>query len=164
MEKKEPEEEVGVIYTLGTGSRTLEEFLRLLKEFRVELVCDVRSFPTSRRFPHFRKENLEAGLKEAGFDYVWLGRELGGYRKGGYLAYMATEGFRLGLERLEEVARRSRTAVVCAERFPWRCHRRFISAALQDRGWKVIHVVEVDRTWVPSSVHRGLKEGPRFFD
>lgn len=164
MEKKGPEEEVGVIYTLGTGSRTLEEFLRILREFRVELVCDVRSFPTSRRFPHFQKENLEARLKEAGFDYVWLGRELGGYRKGGYLAYMATEGFRSGLERLEELARRSRTAVVCAERFPWRCHRRFISAALQDRGWRVIHIVEVDRTWVPSSVHRGLKEGPRFFD
>jgi uncharacterized protein (DUF488 family) len=137
------------IYTLGTSNRTLEEFLGLLEEFGLELVCDVRSFPTSERFPHFRRDRLEAELEKAGFRYAWMGKELGGYRRGGYEAYMGTEDFKKGLKRLEEMARERRTAVVCAERFPWRCHRRFISAALLERGWEVVHVLDRGRVWSP---------------
>lgn len=153
-----------MIYTLGTGSRTLEEFLELLRETGVEQVCDVRSFPTSSRFPHFARESLESALAARGFGYVWLGNELGGYRKGGYLAYMKTEDFGAGLEELERLAAERVTALVCAERLPWRCHRRFISEALRERGWKVIHLIDKGRVWTGNQEGTGLKGAPRLFD
>ena len=120
-----------VVYTLGTSTRTMEEFLGLLALRGIARICDVRSFPTSRRYPHFSREAFATSLKEAGYDYRWVGESLGGYRKGGYEA--------------GEVP----TAVVCAELLPWRCHRRHIAAALQQRGWRVVHVIDAEREWVP---------------
>src|SRR4030042_140911 len=81
------------IYTLGTSNRSV-----------VEVVVDVRKSPTSR-FEHFRRERLAKLLAEAGIDYIYMGQELGGYRREGYQAFMATPEFRSGIERLEESAR-----------------------------------------------------------
>jgi uncharacterized protein (DUF488 family) len=69
------------LYTLGHSTRTLAGLLALLEEFSVELLADIRSFPASRRYPQFNRENLELALPENGIEYVWLGKELGGYRK-----------------------------------------------------------------------------------
>ena len=132
------------IFTLGTSSRSLEEFVHLLRANRVEMVVDVRSFPTSR-FPHFRKEALSQSLGEEGLGYSYLGRELGGYRKGGYEAYMQTYEFLRGVELLERLATRCRCAILCAERLPWRCHRRFIGRSLEERGWKILDIIEEGR-------------------
>ena len=96
-------------------------------------MADVRRFPTSKKHPHFSRENLGPALKEAGIEYVFLGEELGGYRRGGYEAYTETEGFRRGLGRLEELAVQGKTAIMCAERDPRGCHRRYIAAALAAR-------------------------------
>jgi len=137
-----------LIYTLGTGTRSLEEFVSLLKQFEVEAVIDVRRFPGSR-FAHFVRDNLARTLPDEGVEYYHLGDALGGYRKGGYEAFVASEGFRHGLENLERIAGERISAVVCAERLPWRCHRRFIGSELQRRGWRVIHVIDDRRTWVP---------------
>ena len=71
------------IYTLGTSNRPLNEFLEILRKYQIETVVDVRHFPTSKLFPHFKKENLEKFLKESGIEYYHL-EKLGGYRKGGY--------------------------------------------------------------------------------
>ena len=126
----------------------MEEFVALLKHLGVEIVVDVRRFPTSK-FEHFRKEELARSLPEMGIDYLYLGKELGGYRKGGYQSFLATEEFKRGLERLEKLAREGKTAVICAERLPWRCHRRFIGMELERRGWQVIHVIDQKRSWIP---------------
>jgi len=139
-----------VVYTLGTSTRTLEEFTALLKHLGVEVVVDVRRFPSSR-FEYFRKEELARSLPEAGIDYCHLGGELGGYRSGGYQAFLATEEFKQGLGKLEEIARERKTAIVCAERLPWRCHRRFIGGELERRGWRVIHVIDERRSWSPKA-------------
>lgn len=138
-----------VVFTLGTSTRSLEEFVSILRSRGIERVCDVRSFPTSRRYPHFSREPLEASLRQAGVDYIWLGRKLGGYRKGGYLAYTGTPEYIEGLEELESCASGAPTAVVCAEMLPWKCHRRFIAASLGDRGWRVVHVIDTERDWIP---------------
>jgi uncharacterized protein (DUF488 family) len=132
------------IFTLGTSSRSLGEFVHLLRMSGVEMVVDVRSFPTSR-FPHFRKEALSQSLGEAGLGYSYLGKELGGYRKRGYEAYMQTHDFLRGMELLGRMAARCRCAILCAERLPWRCHRRFIARSLEDRGWKTVHIMEESR-------------------
>ncbi|MDO8136250.1 MAG: DUF488 family protein [Candidatus Brocadiales bacterium] len=78
---------------------------------------------------------------------MYIGKELGGYRKGGYEIYMRTEDFLSGIEELEGTARVNRTVFVCAERLPWRCHRRFIGQALEKKGWEVIHIIDEKRVW-----------------
>lgn len=137
------------VFTLGTSTRTREEFLAVLQAWGIRRVCDVRSFPTSRRYPHFSREALSTYLEAHGVDYRFLGGLLGGYRKGGYQAHMQTPDFKSGMEELERAAAETPTAVVCAELLPWKCHRRFIARALEERGWKVVHVIDARRSWTP---------------
>ncbi len=139
---------MGVVYTLGTSTRTWEEFVALLKHLGVDVVVDVRRFPTSR-FEYFQKEELARLLPKEGMAYSHLGESLGGYRRGGYQAFLASEEFKRGLEEVEEIARERKTAIVCAERLPWRCHRRFIGMELERQGWQVIHVIDERRNWKP---------------
>ena len=136
------------IYTLGTSTRSEEEFLDLLKHYHIKTVVDVRSFPKSR-FEHFIGENLQRTLKEQGFDYIYLGKDLGGFRKGGYLAYMETAPYKEGISKMEEIGKKSAIAFICAERFPWKCHRRFIASSLGNRGWKVVHIIDKEKVWTP---------------
>ncbi|MBW2056289.1 MAG: DUF488 domain-containing protein [Deltaproteobacteria bacterium] len=134
------------IYTLGTSNREFQEFIEILDCYGIVSVVDVRRFPTSR-FEHFRRENLEKALAAEGFDYLYLGGYLGGYRKGGYEAYMESPDFSRGLEILLSVAGKGATAVICAEKLPWKCHRRFIGAALENIGRRVVHLIEKGRAW-----------------
>jgi uncharacterized protein (DUF488 family) len=75
-----------------------------------------------------------------------MGDTLGGLRAGGYARWMGTPEFAAGLARLEDLARERPTAFMCAERDPARCHRRYIAAALRDRGWDVLHLIDVGET------------------
>lgn len=149
------------IYSLGSSTRSWEEFLALLDAYGIRTLADVRAFPVSRRYPHFCRDHLDAKLPRVGVSYHWLGKRLGGYRTGGYEGYTASQAYRSGLAELEALAAARPTAFLCAERFPWKCHRRFIAASLQDRGWDVIHIIEADRTWRPNGprqLRRGLTE------
>lgn len=136
------------IYTLGTSRRRWEDFIEILHAYGVECLVDVRSYPKGK-LKQFTRENLEEGVTENGIEYRWLGRELGGLRKGGYDEYTRTGEFRKGIDALESIAEEKLTAVLCAERFPWKCHRRWIARELQRRGWRVEHIIEKDRVWVP---------------
>jgi len=129
------------IWTIGHSNRSKEEFLNLLREHSIEVLADIRSFPTSK-IEHFKKENLEKWLPENGVEYVWLGKELGGYRKGGYKRHMRTKLFREGVQKLLEIARHKRTCMMCMEKNPKYCHRRFLSAYLERKGVEVIHIIE----------------------
>ena len=99
------------------------------------------------RFNHFIKRNLHRELKKVGVDYLYLGKELGGYRKGGYENYTSTVNYEKGIRTLETIGKMKITAFMCAERLPWKCHRRFIARSLQERGWKVIHIIDEKRVW-----------------
>ena len=129
------------IWTIGHSNRSKEEFLNLLREHSIEVLADIRSFPTSK-IEHFKKENLEKWLPENGVEYVWLGKELGGYRKGGYKRHMRTKLFREGVQKLLEIAKQKRTCMMCMEKNPKYCHRRFLSAYLERKGVEVIHIIE----------------------
>jgi uncharacterized protein (DUF488 family) len=128
------------IYTIGTSNRSLDDFFGIVHSFGIELLVDVRRFPTSR-FKHFTRENLEASSQTQNIGYIWMG-ELGGYRTGGYEEFTRSEEFRHALLRLEKLARERVTVFLCAERSPWRCHRRFITQYLERRGWEVVHIIE----------------------
>jgi uncharacterized protein (DUF488 family) len=134
------------LWSIGSSILPIEEFIALLKAYGIEQVADVRHFPSSR-FEHFCQANLGEVLAGAGIGYVWLGESLGGYRKGGYEAYMASEAFRGGLAELMGLAAQKNTALMCGEKLPWKCHRRFIGAALAAKGWQVIHIIDAKRTW-----------------
>jgi len=136
------------IFTIGHSNRSADEFVKLLKEFGIRAVIDVRRFPTSKH-EHFKRERLQEILCEHGIKYFYLGDKLGGFRSGGYRSFMKTEEFLSGLEELERIAKKEVAAIMCAERFPWRCHRRFISMALEERGWEVLHIIDNDRIWRP---------------
>lgn len=138
-----------VIYTLGTSTRTLQEFMEILKHYGIALVADVRRFPASRRYPHFNRPGLAAQLAANGIAYHYLGEKLGGYRTGGYEAYTRTAAFHEGIEELAPLAKSGPTAIVCSERLPWKCHRRFIAAAMAAKGWRVIHIIDAERVYTP---------------
>jgi len=142
-------------FSVGHSTRSLEELTALLHEHEVTLLADVRTIPGSRRMPHFSRAALASALPERGVDYVHL-PELGGLRRPrpdspntawrnpgfrGYADYMMEPGFRDALERLVEVGRDRRVAIMCAEAVPWRCHRSLIADALLVRGLEVCHIL-----------------------
>lgn len=135
-----------MVWTIGHSTLAQAELIALLKGYGIATLVDVRSFPRSRKNPQFNIEELERALPEAGLRYVWLGKEIGGFRKGGYIAYTETPEFADGLARLEGIAAGSPTAYMCAEKLFFKCHRRHISDALTRRGWKVIHIFDAKRS------------------
>jgi uncharacterized protein (DUF488 family) len=145
----------GEILTVGHSNHEETEFVELLRGAGVELIADVRRYPGSRRQPHFERTALAAVLLEAGIGYRWLGETLGGRRRPvadsvngawendqfrGYADHMASEEFATGLAELEDLAREQRVAVMCAEAWWIRCHRRLIADALTARGRRVLHL------------------------
>lgn len=137
------------IYTLGTSTRSLEDFFSILKAFGIKGIADVRRFPRSRKFSHFNKEKIEEESREQNLSYHWLGDHLGGFRKGGYENYKKEPSYLEGLQKVEALAEEHPFVLICAERFPWKCHRLQISQSLVERGWDMIHIIDRDRTWVP---------------
>lgn len=136
------------IFTLGTGRRSEEDFVEILFAYNISAIIDVRSFPKSR-IQVFTRSNLEALLKAEGIQYHYLGRELGGFRKGGYESYTLTDSFLQGIEKLESTARDELSVIICAERFPWKCHRKWIARELHRRGWDVEHIIDKGKVWIP---------------
>jgi uncharacterized protein (DUF488 family) len=128
------------IFTVGHGGLALEEFVRRLQTHGITALADVRRFPTSKKHPHFARNNLAAALNARGTVYHWLGESLGGYRTGGYEAYMNTDAFRRGCEELARLAQNQPLAFMCAELDYRGCHRRFIAAYLQKQGIDVWHI------------------------
>jgi uncharacterized protein (DUF488 family) len=142
-------------YTVGHSTRTLAEFINIIKSYNITLVVDVRTVPHSRHNPQFNKEALPDSLKAAGIKYIHM-PELGGLRrprpdsvnlawenKGfqGYADYMQTKEFAENLLKLATLIRENCLAVMCAEAVPWRCHRNLLSDALTVRGIKVKHIL-----------------------
>jgi uncharacterized protein (DUF488 family) len=137
-----------ILYTVGTGLRSVEDFMEIIHAYEIRAVLDVRSYPRSK-LPYFSGDALSGLLASNGIAYHFLGKELGGMRKGGYTAYIVTQGFREGIRALEAIARETLSVIVCAERFPWKCHRKWISLELQKQGWEVRHIIDKGKVWTP---------------
>jgi uncharacterized protein (DUF488 family) len=150
----------GVIWTIGHSTHTIETFISILKSVQIECIADIRSYPGSRKFPHFNREALEATLPENNISYIHL-KDLGGRRKvkpdsvntnwhhpafRGYADYMETDSFKEAVKELEYLASVRRTAYMCSEALWWRCHRSLVSDRLKLRGWTVLHISGVGKT------------------
>ncbi len=58
------------IYTIGHSTHPLAEFVAMLQSFQVELVADIRRYPSSKRYPHFNLEALRVSLPAEGIGYT----------------------------------------------------------------------------------------------
>ena len=144
------------IWTVGHSTRTIDEFISLLKANEIKVLADVRAWPSSKRYPQFNKDRLTESLNAHGIRYEYF-PELGGKRKTkpdsrntawrnasfrGYADYMETEQYQKGIERLLDVSRSDgSTAIMCAEAVWWRCHRSLIADYLKARGVEVLHIL-----------------------
>lgn len=145
------------IFTIGHSNRSFEQFVSLLKEFKVCLLADIRRYPSSQKFPHFNREVFCKLLEAENIEYLWL-EALGGRRHTGkndksvniglktpgfrnYADYMATDEFILAAQQLLSAAAGARTAVMCAEKFYWKCHRRLLADYLVAQGIEVVNIL-----------------------
>ena len=157
------------IWTVGHGTRPVEELASLLGDARIELLIDVRAHPGSRRHPQFNRGPLEQALAAYRIAYRWEGEALGGFRKPlpgsdnvalrnasfrGYADHMVSGEFTTAAGSLIESARGARLALMCAEQHPSRCHRRLISDWLVSRDVGVEHLIDEHRS-EPHTLTRG---------
>ncbi|MEP6514409.1 MAG: DUF488 domain-containing protein [Parafilimonas sp.] len=140
----------------------MRAFIKILKSFNIQLLADIRSFPGSKRFPQYNKENLLQTLPQYGISYQHF-PGLGGRRKAskdskniawkneaysGYADYMESETFKTEIVRLEEIALKQATAYMCSEAVWWRCHRSLVSDYLKYFDWLVLHIMGENKTEV----------------
>ena len=138
------------LFTIGHSTHSLEKFLELLQQHRIEAVADVRSSPFSQFNPQFNREPLQRVLREHGISYVFLGEELGARRsepecyvngRADYELIAQTPAFARGLERIIQGAAKMRIAIMCAEKDPLDCHRCIlVSPRLSEKGIKIQHI------------------------
>ncbi|QDU05716.1 hypothetical protein V6x_54570 [Gimesia chilikensis] len=142
--------ELSILFTIGHSTRTLDQFVSLLKQNEIDAVADVRSSPFSRHMAHFNRDALRESLKAHGILYVFLGDELGARREerecyvegvAKYELIEKTTAFAEGLERIRRGASKFRIAIMCAEKDPLTCHRTILVArALRDE-YELRHIV-----------------------
>ena len=152
------------LYTIGHSTRTADALVELLRAHGIETLVDVRTIPRSRHNPQFNRDALAQSLAAADIEYahhpalgglrhprkdsVNLGWRNASFR--GYADYMQTAEFARALDALEALADARRTAIMCAEAVPWRCHRGLIADALTVRGRPVLHI----QSAAPAAPHR----------
>jgi uncharacterized protein (DUF488 family) len=145
-------------YTIGHGTRQMDEFIDLLRSAKVSFVADVRTMPRSRTNPQYNGDTLPQSLKpyQIGYEHI---AALGGLRGKqrtvesavnafwqndsfhNYADYAMGQHFHEGLARLKELGRTARCAIMCAETVWWRCHRRIIADYLIANGETVFHIL-----------------------
>jgi uncharacterized protein (DUF488 family) len=159
MSKQPPPQEAhwpeGAVFTVGHSTLPIEQFISLLHTYGIARLADIRTVPRSRHNPQFNGDALGGVLKPEHIEYVSLSA-LGGLRHArkdssntgwrnksfrGYADYMQTEAFAEGLETLIHMSRQKRTAIMCAEAVPWRCHRSLVSDALGVRGIPAVEIL-----------------------
>jgi len=149
-----------MVFTIGHSTRTLEAFIELLKIHSVKHVADIRTIPRSRHNPQFNQDSLPMALEAEDIRYTHM-KGLGGLRHThadspnmgwrnasfrGFADYMQTKEFEESLEKLIELLRLEKVALMCAEAVPWRCHRSLIADALMVRRISVEHILDPRHT------------------
>jgi uncharacterized protein (DUF488 family) len=156
---------VATIHTIGHSTREWDDFVSVLKAHHIATLIDIRAFPASRRMPHFNRERMEPTLAEAGIEYVWQ-KDLGGRRVKSredspntglrndafrnYADHMLTVEFQTAAGGVVKAAAYKPTAIMCAERVFFHCHRMLVSDYLVLHGHQVLHIDDAK----PSREHK----------
>jgi uncharacterized protein (DUF488 family) len=139
------------LLTIGHSNLELPDFLQVLENHGIKILCDVRSRPGSYRFPQFNREPLEECLRTAGIRYEFCGELLGGrpedpraYFSDGRVNYeqrRKARDFQAEIERVLKLSEASKVALMCAEEDPLQCHRfLMICPALVESGTAPVHI------------------------
>ena len=146
------------LFTIGHGTRSVEELAALLTANGVSCLVDVRTVPRSRTNPQFNVDGMPGSLQPYGIDYRHIAA-LGGLRSRAasvphdvngfwenqsfhnYADYAMSATFRAGLDELLAMGESRRCAIMCAETVWWRCHRRIITDYALASGRDVFHIV-----------------------
>ncbi len=171
-----------VLYTIGHGNRTTNEFISLLKENNVIIVVDVRTSPYSRYNPQFDKENLDFFLKQNKIQYIFKGKQLGGrptdpscyksrkvpegeadyLHEVDYPAIMKKDWFIKGIDHLLDLAQEGTTAILCSEEDPANCHRHHLIAKYLLEAFpgdvEVLHIREAGLVFNAKQIHKSVNE------
>ncbi len=124
------------IFSIGHSNQSIETFLSLLQQHKIQVLVDVRSSPYSKYVPHFNGTPLAIAVRQVGIKYMFMGKELGGrpdgdefYDADSHVLYnrVAEASFFLnGIKRLKEGGRTYRVAIMCSEEDPTACHRHLL--------------------------------------
>jgi uncharacterized protein (DUF488 family) len=163
-------------FTIGHSTRSIQDFVELLRQAEVQLVVDVRTVPRSRTNPQYNGDVLPKTLSEFQIGYTHIAA-LGGLRGHArdiapsvnaywenqsfhnYADHAMTDAFRAGLAELRDLGHARRCAVMCAEAVWWRCHRRIIADYLIAAGETVFHILRTDHV-EPARPTNAAKPGP----
>lgn len=150
--------ELPPVFTIGHSTRSIPEFVDVLRSGPAGFVVDVRTVPKSRRNPQYNEEVLGEELAPYQVGYTRIAN-LGGLRGKShkvppevngfwenqsfhnYADYALSDEFAAALDELLAISADRRCAIMCAEAVWWRCHRRIISDYLLERGRTVLHLM-----------------------
>lgn len=174
------------VFSIGHSNMSYRSFASLLRKWSIEQVVDVRTIPFSRYVPHFNYEVIRRKLHQSGFDYEYLGNQLGSHNSrmrnscenpSDYRRQIANDAFSDGISQLLELMNEKRVAIMCVESDPYRCHRHSVVAAeLAKLGVATQHILKngqvrsafdapidrkiADERWVQRSLFESLDAEP----
>jgi len=173
--KERKSEHKPTVFTVGHSTRSVSQFIEIIRAYGIKKVVDIRTIPKSRYNPQFNKDALRESLKAVKIGYLHM-KGLGGLRHAlkdspntgwrnasfrGFADYMQAEEFKENLEKLIAAAEKQATVIMCAEAVPWRCHRSLIGDALLVRGVQVRHIMSAsssrEHTLTPWAKVKGTK-------
>lgn len=122
------------IFSLGHGAKPIDIFLNKLKEYKIDLVIDARSYPVSRYHPHYNKMPLQRALARETIKYLWRGEHIGGRN--------VNVGYEEAIDELVTLAKQGiRICVICSESNYLKCHRyTVLTPSFEERGILVVHI------------------------
>jgi len=160
-------------HTIGHSTRTIEDFVELLRIGGVAMVIDIRTLPRSRTNPQYNEDGLGEALGAWQIGHRRI-PALGGLRSRvrevppelngwwenrsfhNYADHALSEDFRAGLEELVALGRERPVAMMCSEAVWWRCHRRIVADHLIARGETVFHLMDGGRA-EPARLSEGAR-------
>ena len=140
-----------IVFSIGHSNQSTETFFALLRQYEIQVLVDVRSSPYSKYVPHFNSNALIAATELSDVKYLFMGQELGGrpdgdefYDAGNHVLYKRVAEsslFLRGIQRLKEIGRTSRIAMMCSEEDPATCHRHLlIGHVLTQQDVSLLHI------------------------
>ncbi len=122
------------IYTFGHSNVSINTFLKKLKEYKIQVLADIRTYPASRFCPYFNEKPLRATLASESINYLFRGANLGGRA--------VNVGYEEAINELTELAKSGkRVCVMCSEKDYKKCHRfTMLTPSFEERGLLLVHI------------------------
>jgi uncharacterized protein (DUF488 family) len=147
------------IYTLGTLNRTEAELSKIISKYQIQVVADIRRSVSSPGHP--RREDIQRSCADNKAEYLYLGNELGSNRETGSIRDMDPAFFERGISILRSLARTRGLLILCSELTPEKCNRRVIASELAKDGAEVLHLLELEKSWIPGRSRSAKSRRPR---